>query len=178
LGDDMPQRLDLDDNLIIRLYEDGKSGREIGEHFGVARDTIIKRLKENKIKIRFSSPLIKLNEEKIIYLYNSGKSSIEIGSLLHCSPSGVLGVLRRNRIKIRLSTSGLSLGLDEDKIIQLYKSGKTGCSIANVFMCSYATIYNILKRNGLKKRCKKTANIKTKFDSEGYPIVDGYIYED
>ena len=76
--------IQLDDEKIKQMYQDGATSTEIGKQLGVTDDTILNRLKAMGVKRRprGSHGYIQLDDEKIKQMYEAGASSTEIGRQL------------------------------------------------------------------------------------------------
>lgn len=86
---------------IIRLYQKGKSPKELGETFGIRSNSITRLLRNNGIK---RTQQIKASQEEInqiIMEYTAGISSEVIAAKLKRNGSTICRILTRNNIAIR-----------------------------------------------------------------------------
>lgn len=98
----MKKILDLDINLIVKLYNSGIMMKDIVKEVGVSRNTIYLRLRENKIKpishIKYKMLTKEFLEEE--YLHHK-KSSVVIAKEIGCTKGYILGKLKQYNIPRR-----------------------------------------------------------------------------
>lgn len=107
-------RKDLDTDVLIRMYEQGKSVPDISKELGVHKETVRSRLKSAGMVFRSNSEAQKilcsdprntpsyredLRTEDMISLFNNGLGCQRIGNLLGCS---------KRCVRLRLRKEGLS----------------------------------------------------------------------
>lgn len=160
-------KLNLDKNRVINLYEKGFSLKEVAKKFNCSDIPVKRILKEQGIKIRNSgfycigkTPYnkLKLDEKKIVEMYlKENLSILKLSKIFNCDRLPIRKILRKNNIKIRNSgvymegkISPRRLNLPEQEIIDMYNKNISGMGIAEKFGCNDTVIYRILKRNGIK----------------------------
>ena len=161
-------RNDLDDNIIIDMYVNQHLGStEIGNRLNANESTILKRLKDNGIKIRDHSernsgknnPSYRddLDDNIIIDLYINEKLSIsKIAAKLNSSNNTISKRLKNNGIKIRSFSeqqSGKNNVSYRDDIpssqalLEEYEASSiTQKELAKKYNCSIWTIFDRLKK--------------------------------
>jgi len=142
--------LDLDQIKDLYLNKN-KPCTEIGRIFNVSTGTIWGRLQEMKIKMRTREDyVINLDLEKIKELYVKQKKSLkETALIFEVSLNTLRKNLKKMNIKIRRCARALNLPVKE--ICKSYDIKNINPSIlAKKYKCSYISIYNLLKRNGIK----------------------------
>lgn len=96
--------LDLDEKEIVRLYNSGKTLKEIGEIYGVDRDPIKLRLKRNGIEIRDWNDIqridIDYDDLKRMYI-DEGMSLVKIASHYNTSDVTIQKRLKKYGIPTR-----------------------------------------------------------------------------
>lgn len=101
---------DLDDKEIKRLYiEERLSTTQIGEKFGVNSDTINRRLKKQRVKVRHKNTRDDLDDKEIKRLYiEEGLSTVQIGKKLGTTDPTISKRLKKQGIKLRGKVSNTS----------------------------------------------------------------------
>lgn len=146
---------------IIALYKSGYSISDIARYKKVANNTIRHHLSSNNIPIH-GIEYKTINPEKrenIIRTYQAGHSLNETARRNGVSPDAVRRCLQNAHITVRISPENQPLfnKLDTLAIIRLYRMGLSTVDIAKKFDCAQRTIYNVLKRNGVKFRSPSEA---------------------
>ena len=89
--------LRLDERLVQQLladYQAGCSGRELAEHYGLARSTVIGLLRKRGVAVRY--PRVTPEEAaEMVRLYRSGMRQVDIAGRFNRSPGNVWHVLKR-----------------------------------------------------------------------------------
>lgn len=92
-------------NQVISSYKTGQSVKKIAQHWKVSGPLIIKRLRENGIKLRGPKgprvPAAIVNQKSIVDMYRTGASAYKVGEFYGISDSVVYSVLKNNDIKRR-----------------------------------------------------------------------------
>ena len=99
----MKKILDLDINLIVKLYRRGVIMKDIVKRVGVSRNTIYLCLRKNKIKYIFHKKYYKILTKKFLekeYLYHK-KSSVVIAKEVGCTKVYILRKLKQYNIPRR-----------------------------------------------------------------------------
>ena len=123
---------------IKSLYDEGKSVDEISKLFNKDKRTIQAHLRNMGVVRRSRKGEIKCDKEyinKLTSMYNDGYNSREIGEILCKSEKTICYHLKKHNITIRPLKK-----IDDDKFIELWKSGKTDEEIAKYFKCEITTI--------------------------------------
>lgn len=155
-------RKDLNDNIIIEMYLNGKSTTEIGRLLGTSHRTILLRLKKNNISVRtlcesqwnFKNKEIpedfnSYDKMYQLYIINK-KSKKELSKIYNCDPCVIDRVLKDLNIPIRGSSES-KLGLMEG---ENHPNWKGGISTLSARVREYLTDKHIagavLKRDSYK----------------------------
>ncbi len=115
--------------------------------------------------------------QEAIVLYEKGLGSVKISKLMGCSPSTLLKKLRQNNIKIKTNTD-YKAKIDFYIIKQEYESGMSLTEIANQHHMNAVSIWERLKRGGVKLRDRKEEARKkcTKIIIQEHPkICERYL---
>lgn len=129
-----------------------------------------------------------LDENKIIELYKT-KSGLEIAKIFGVDQHAIYSRLRKNGIKTRNLREARLFGgvkyknLDVNKIINLYKSGKSRLELSRIFKVSEGVIRNRLIKNNVSLRNIKEAFVyidqsrekSNKWNGGKIKNGDGYI---
>lgn len=157
------KRTDIDDDVVLRMYNERMYLQEIAEYFNCSRETIAKRLRKmgidtkqrkNKRRERPKNYNHKADINIIKSMYEDGKSSREIADELGVSPRVVLlrleqaGVPRRKPPKYEHITKEVLKVMYEEKRMSVR-------DIANYFGCNKSLIAKRLKKFGIKTRKMK-----------------------
>lgn len=161
---------------ICEKYQDGISPNRLAELYGCSRPTILRKLRDNGIKIRSMSEAsvglhvgknnpryIDLPIEKICNQYLNGISTVEIANEYGCSHSTITKKLHDSGIKVRSNSEshiGLQTGKDNCNYIDLptkeicdkYLSGMNTVEIANEYGCNPQVITKRLTDNNIEIR--------------------------
>lgn len=92
----------------------------------------------------------KLDDAEIIKLYVSGQDADSIGFEAGCSGTTVLSLVRAAGHPVRRAGRGAprSRRISDDEIIERYRSGQSGPTIADAAGCTTGTIYHLLRKAG------------------------------
>ncbi|BCU70758.1 CRISPR-associated protein [Stygiolobus caldivivus] len=101
-------------------------------------------------------------EEKIKLLYEQGYSIRNISSLTGLSYGKVRNVLIKSGVKLRNNK------VDESKIIEFAKQGKSARAISKELHVSESTVLRILQRHNLGRRVRKLNSDEIKMIEEMY----------
>src|SRR5713226_5748131 len=150
---------------IITLYLQGLNVSEISDRSGISDKSIYYLHKKNGVVLRRRSGIGKIlgqeQEKDIITLYQQGIDAVNLASRYKISSTTVYNVLERNGVKRRTNSDifrKLSQEQEED-IITLYQRGLPASKIASRYRIEDQTVYNILERNGAKRRSTSEAAI-------------------
>jgi len=109
-------RLNLDDRYIVREYEKGRTAQDIAEEKGVAKGTILRRLREQGIERRKPPSYEGLTKEVLESMYIDKKMSTRaIAEVYGSSNSFVLNRLRKYDIPTRKNAGDPSFTKEERK---------------------------------------------------------------
>ena len=131
---------------IISYYESGMALIQLAEKYGVSKNIINNRLRENGVELRPSRSKIKLPIEEIISYYQSGMTLIQLAEKYGVNHNVIHNRLRENGVELR--TNKIKLPIEE--IISEYESGMNLTKLAEKYGVSTATIHRRLKKNGVK----------------------------
>ena len=101
----------IDENLVLKLFKEGKSAHEITKLLHTNAYNISNILKKHNIVYGVDlqrTPKDKVTE--VIQLYQKGYSSIQISQKLEINKSTVLRILKRNNIPTRTYKETKNLG--------------------------------------------------------------------
>lgn len=173
-----PDRL----NQIIELFKNGKSFKEISLEIGCNQTTVARKLRKlenwkelEKENIKNSPRTIITTDtvEKMVELFKQGKSANAIANILHCNPTTVLDYIEKqpnkNKIKEEHAKNRTQFSVNQEyieKMIEMYKQGKSTNEIAKILGCSKTTVKNQIKKskdlNEIKQEHIKNFNAKSK----------------
>lgn len=176
---------------IIELYKQGKSSFEIEKLLGIGSYRISNLLRNNEnwaeieaenLSNRKISIITQEKIDKMVELYVQGKSTEEIAEIIKCDQSTVrkhifsqenkeeLIKLHNENIQVRDKKEAIIITPERlDKIIELYKSGKSYKQISEIIGCNQSTVkrklvkldnYEELKIENLKNTTKKIVTPK------------------
>lgn len=167
-------KLNLTNDEIIQMYQNGASLNEVAKTAGCSPDAIRTRLNKAGIEIRqFKPQTFKISDEEMKRLYEEELLSImKIGEIAGCS---------RSTVSRRLSDQGVdvnfralyTLNITKEEMIRLYvEEDKSVYEIAEIAGCKYSNISNHLSLMGIEKR---PPQIEYRFDLSKEEIGDLYI---
>ena len=142
------RRDDLDNDLIKQLYLDqGLSTDKIGKQFGVASNSISKRLEQMGVERR-GSARDDLDNDSIKQLFDQGQSPNQIAKQLGVANK----TISRRLIKMGVENIDrrVSGDLDNDLIKQLYDQGHNPNQIGKQLGVTHKTIRRRLEQMGVK----------------------------
>ena len=175
----MPKKIKLPMKEIISDYESGMPPTKIGEKYGVGKNTILRRLRENGVKIRPNK--IKLPIKEIISEYESGMTTYQLADKYGVGKNTIRERLRENGVKLRPSRNMKRIDLPMEEIISYYQSGSTPKQLADKYGVSEGTIRHRLKKNGVKLRPPRIINLPmeeiiSEYESgmNAYQLADKY----
>jgi len=150
---------------IVRLYEGGKTGKELGELYGVSYPTIAKLLRVSGVTLRVGRQLALTEQQRceIVELYRGGDSTEEIGHAYGVSKTAVNSLLRREGVVVRKpgKATGLS-ATQEREAVARYVKGEGSYEIASSLGVDNDTILGLVRRAGKKVRGKGNRSGLTK----------------
>src|SRR5260370_4667688 len=163
---------------IIAFYQQGLSVPELSHRYGISDKSIYYMLKKNGIILRRRSGIGKIlsqaKEEDILVLYQQGIDAVRLASRYEISSTTVYDVLERHGVK-RRTNSDIFRKLSqeqEEEIIAIYQQGLPASTIASRYGIEDQTIYNILERNGVKRRSKSAAAITYARNEYAFDVID------
>lgn len=127
-------RIELDEDYIIKEYKNGRTGADIAREIGVGNTVVINRLKELGVTIRVRNTYDELTLELLAKLYTEQKLSARtIAEIVGCSKNLVSSRLGKYGIPARLNAGDPSFTAEERKEMYgsplethpLWKGGKT-----------------------------------------------------
>ncbi|HIH25636.1 hypothetical protein J4476_00015 [Candidatus Woesearchaeota archaeon] len=163
----------IDKYELRKLYQKDKlSMNQLKEIFKCSRGTIQFWLKKYKIKIRILNEANKTSRKHSIIItkdelqsaYNNCKSISKLSKQFNCKNCTIIKRLRDYDITHKFSNCRRFI-IPKDKLVKLYITQKlTTFEIADLFGCSQAKIWKLLKKYNLKSRKSKDyhSNIPTK----------------
>ena len=101
-------------------------------------------------------------EEKVRSLYEQGYSIRNIASLTGLSYGKVRNLLIKSGVKLR------SNKVDENKVIELAKQGKSARAISKELKISESTVLRILQKHNLGRRVRKLKDSEIKMIEDMY----------
>lgn len=163
---------------IIAFYQQGFSVPELSHLYGISDKSIYYIFKKQGVTLRRRSGIGKkislAQEEVIVALYQQGIDAVQLASRYNISSTMVYDVLERNSVKRRTNSDifrKLSQTQEED-ITALYQQGLPASTIANRYTIEDQTIYNILERNGVKRRNSSEAAITYPRNEHAFDVID------
>jgi len=134
--------------MIVNLYQQGKSHSEIATKIGCVPQTIGKILRKLNIPIRVQGPdaYCADDQQKMADLYENGMSLGQIAVGFDCGTGTVIQILRKHGIKIRpLGFKSQVPPKKREKMLTLYKEGYSGDEIAAKFGCGLETVFSVIE---------------------------------
>jgi hypothetical protein len=112
------------------------------------------------VSYRHGVPKVRLlPDAQIVAMYLSGVDSDTVGHRAGCSAKLVLQIVRAAGGTVRRPGlgAGRRLALSAAEIVQRYQKGESGVRLADAAGCCPASIYNILRRHGVRVRDRNPA---------------------
>src|SRR5712691_9807518 len=163
---------------ITAFYQQGFSVPELSHRYGISDKSIYYILKKNGVTLRRRSGIGKIlsqaQEEDILVLYQQGIDAVKLASHYKISSTTVYDVLKRNDVK-RRTNSEIFRKLSqeqEENIIAFYLQGLPASTIASHYGIEDQTVYNILERNGVKRRSSSEAAITYPRNEHAFDVID------
>lgn len=101
-----------------------------------------------------------MSDAEIVELYLSGLDSSTVGARASCDSTTVLDLVRKAGGTVRGRGGRLGpLPLTDAAICQMYRDGMAGPMIADKAACASSTIYQILRKAGV--RCRPSASTRS-----------------
>lgn len=146
--------IDLPVDLIIEEYNSGVGLRKLAQKYKVSHETIRKRLKKEKIKLKpkglpKGTNLVEIDKEKLLEIYNKNHSIAEASKILGISNTKLYSTLRD--LNVELVRPDL-IKLPIDKIVRDYNLGLTQYELAEKYNVSPMTINRRLKNKNILTR--------------------------
>ena len=137
----------IEDNkdLVVKMYRNGKTCREIAEEIGCSGGGIKNALRRWG-KINFRENITENNKERIIELYRQGKTLQQIADETGCSKAAAGSALKRWGVHV---PQKYIVEDNKDLIIELRRQGKTLLEIAEIVGSKENSICSALKRWGV-----------------------------
>ena len=183
------------ENLVIKLYENGTSIRIISKTFDLTELQIYTILKNNNVTYRDLDKRYE-REQTIVNLYLDGMPIIEISRSLNVDRHLVSRYLEKNKIQKTKYIPPLTLEQESkyDNIVSLYQAGKSLKEIAKELNISPAGACLALRKRGIQRRAQHqkghskgtSKNRKYFFDLSYFSKIDteekaywlGFLYAD
>ena len=155
IGGDGNRILLLDNKYeeIKTLYLSGFSSNKIATLFKVDKASIVKILKQLRVKLRNNSLNINKQElEELIQDYKNGYSLRELAKRYDCSGPGLKEFLLKKGVDLKQKYSILEDQKSQENLIKDYTSSTMKLrDIQSKYHCSYATLLKVLSINGVSK---------------------------
>lgn len=173
------------DKLYQLYVNEAKSDADIASLFKVSKNSIYRRRVDCGIPTRKgmsnkqSKSKIILDRERLRHLYvDQQKNEKEVAAILGCDPRIVKRNLSDYGIKIR-KIIHIHDKIDKDNLRRMCEiDGRTDISIAQEFDVSYASVYQLRKRYGIKSRITllhsriKAADLKDMYRDKNMSVSD------
>ena len=173
-------------DIALKLYKEGKSFNTISKTIGITAKTISDLFKLrpdwSELKEEHDKNLSNFDDDKILELYKEGYTYEKIAKEFNCSiscikkrihqhPNGADAIAIHNEVAYKKTVAGNEEL--QNKIIQLYREGKSYAQIYEILNCTYTTIGKVLKnapeQESLNKehfKNLKRKDINTKINEE------------
>ncbi|MFP3726366.1 hypothetical protein U8V72_14355 [Priestia filamentosa] len=156
-----------------RLYEEGKSFRQIADIYGIQSSVVTRSLKDI-VEVREKSPFNKYAEEWRKLHIEEGYSRSEIARMYNTGPSTISHVLHRKLGIGRTTKTNMGLKKKYEHLtktfIKMYEEGYSLKEIGKKHEVSSQTVSNYIKEGGGKLRTMGVAQRK-------YEVNDDYFNE-
>ena len=181
LGHASRQRNAQQEAEAVRLYQSGKTCKEVGEQLGASREYVSSVLKRQGVELRphgWSArgrvvALTPSQEVEAIQRYQAKESGKAIAKSLGVSEVPIYATLKRQGVRARPSSyEGLFNRSEEQLICQRYLAGELIASIADKYNVSYQSIWKLLKRNGVAIRPRSEMGTKYYCDHGFFDAID------
>lgn len=137
-------------NLIVELYKQDITEREICKRVGVSNKTIYAALR--RLGVPFRRKLsCNLPAKEICNAYLAGESSVTLGHKFNVVPQTIINILKQHNVARRLPRHKITL--DPTKLRYLYVEQKRSISdVAAELKCSPCTVRHNLVKNNISLR--------------------------
>jgi len=152
------EKRDIDFNLILKLYNEGNSPKEIGAIVSRSRGLIRKLLVENNVKLRENGYFKNQNKDKIIKEYDSNLCFTDIAKKFNCSDVCARNIVKEDKGKIRKYSGSM------------VKNWNGGITEENKYVRK-----NLLNKKWIKLQLKKN-NYKSEISFSGGKLRCHHIY--
>lgn len=146
-------------DIICERYKNGESSYKIADSFGVKSRAIIKVLKEKNIEIRGTQRDLSLEPlyGEISDDYNNGLSVNKIAKKYEITREKINTILKYEDVKLRTSEEANRAINPEDreKILELYKEGKSMEFLSTKFSCSYTALFFLFDKEEVETRTQE-----------------------
>lgn len=168
-------RRGLDDAVVdrmVEMYGGGSTQREIADELGVSTVTVSKYLRERGVATRRRNGKLDTGTvDRIVSAYVSGESAREIAER-----EGITATTARKYLAVsgarphgRPNMAEMRHGVDVQRLIDEYESGRSIRSLAKETDISELTMGRLLRRNGAKMRGRRRVT-----DEDARRIVECY----
>lgn len=155
----MSKKISIPQDNLEELYQNRRlSTHQIAKEFSCDPSVIQRRLKEYRIKIRYSKKKIEISKEKLYEFYvGRGMSTYKIARRLGISSCCVYYKLKENGISTR---SKKIVRISKEKLNDLYNDKQMSLSkMAKLYDCSTPVILDKMRNYNLKRRDLSNSNI-------------------
>ena len=159
------KRINLDMKMLKRLVHKGMSYKEIAQEMGVSYATVYARCNEIGLVAKKKPQLNydRFDKTQVQTLIEEGNSLNQIGKVLGISTRTVRSVL--DHFGFKTQQSSLLASIDEAKLVEMIKMGKSQQEIAKAFMIEDAgTLTPLIRKYGGVKITQSKADRITEFE--------------
>ncbi len=146
-------------DIICERYKNGESSDKIAKSLDVHATAIIRVLKENNIKLRGTQRDLSLEPlyKKISDEYKSGSSVNQIAKKYEITREKINTILKYEGVKLRTSEeANRAINIeDKEKILRLYREGKSLEYLSNKFSCSYTALFFLFDKEDVETRTQE-----------------------
>jgi Mor family transcriptional regulator len=162
----------------VRLYESGKTCKEVGEILGASRGYISSVLNRRGVELRprgwstkgHMVALTRSQEAEACERYLAGESGKALGRAFEVSDTTIYKALNRNGIKSR--SLSIFTEAEERAICGRYEAGEHISSLASHFGVRTETMWQIIRRRGTRMRRPNELGIKYQCDHSFFDCID------
>lgn len=148
---EMPDDIPVEE--VQTLYEELKSAKKVGEHYGYSATAVLLFLKKNNCIVSHNNKLSKVTDEEFIAAYNELKSARKVGEKYNCSSTAILNRAKKIGYDPNSNKQYKLSEKDKKEIIEAYYE-KSSSELAKKYNVSRGMITKLWYDNNLSGKEK------------------------
>lgn len=144
--------LDKDVEIMVDARKCGCTLKEVGDMFNLTKERVRQICKNNNVSGRITSEVISNNLKLLV---ENGKSTNEIVEILGIQRTSLYERCRKMGIPTPGSIKRNAVTQKHDRIVALFRHGKSRVELAKEFGIGYEQILRILKKYGIRSKPQK-----------------------